>query len=76
MKTNNFLDQRIIEISQKVVQAAQETINDTLVKVYLFGSYARGDYNSESDIDFLIIANVSQEEACAKHMELRKKCPA
>jgi len=28
--------------------------NQPVTKVYLFGSYARGDYRQESDIDFLV----------------------
>lgn len=31
--------------------------NDFVKKVYLFGSYARGDANEKSDIDFLIETN-------------------
>ena len=75
MQANNITDPRIIAISRRVVQAAKDTYKDKLVKVYLFGSYARGDYDSESDIDFLIIADTSQEEACAKHTEIRNKMP-
>ena len=75
MQTNQITDPRIISISQRVVQAAKDTFKDQLDKVYLYGSYARGDYDHESDIDFLIIANISQEEACAKHIEVRNKMP-
>ncbi len=32
-------------------------LNEEIKGVYLFGSYARGDYDSESDIDILIITN-------------------
>ncbi len=28
--------------------------NQPVRKVYLFGSYARGDYSQESDVDFLV----------------------
>jgi uncharacterized protein len=30
---------------------------DRLYKIILYGSYARGDYNEESDIDFLVVLN-------------------
>lgn len=33
------------------------TATDPDAKVILFGSYARGDYNEESDIDLLILIN-------------------
>ena len=29
---------------------------------YLYGSYARGDYNKESDVDILLIATLSENE--------------
>ena len=72
MSKKSIADTRISEISQRVIQAAKDTFKEKLEKVYLFGSYARGDYDEESDIDFLIIADTSQEEACAKHMEVRR----
>ena len=75
MRTNDIKDPRIIAVSERVIQAARETFKDKLDKVYLFGSYARGDYDNESDIDFLIIADTSHEEACAKHNEIRDKMP-
>ena len=30
---------------------------DRLSKIILYGSYARGDFNDESDIDFLVLLN-------------------
>ena len=41
----------------------QDSLGEKLDRVILYGSYARGDYDNESDIDFIIIANVPQEEA-------------
>ena len=55
-------DARISEITHKVHRAAKSALGDKLDKIVLFGSYARGDYDSESDIDFCIIANVPREE--------------
>ena len=34
----------------------------TLEKIILYGSYARGDYNEDSDIDILILVNVPPSE--------------
>ena len=68
-------DPRISEISQKVLQAAKDTLGDKLDKVILYGSYARGDYNSESDIDFFISARVPQHEANKWRNDIRKKIP-
>lgn len=35
---------------------------------YLYGSYARGDYNNDSDVDILLIVDLSQEEISEKRM--------
>lgn len=35
---------------------------DSVEEVILFGSYARGDYNEESDIDVLIVGDVDFDE--------------
>ena len=41
---------------------AEEVFNDKLSEVILFGSYARGDYDNESDVDIMILMNISREE--------------
>ena len=41
-----------------------DTLGDKLHKVILYDPYARGDYVSDSDIDFKILADVPQEEVC------------
>jgi hypothetical protein len=48
-------------ITEKVCAAAKEVLGDKLEKVILFGSYARGDYDEESDIDIMIIADIALE---------------
>ncbi len=40
----------------------EEILGTHLVRIVLYGSYARGDFNQHSDIDVMILANVSQEE--------------
>jgi len=51
------------EITSRVCAAAKEVLGDKLEKVILFGSYARGDYDEESDIDIMVIADIALEEA-------------
>ena len=36
-------------------QAMQELYGDRLANVILYGSYARGDFKSESDVDFMVV---------------------
>lgn len=67
--------QNVNSVIQEVVQASKDTLGDKLDKVILFGSYARGDFSNESDIDFLIVAHVSQEEASVQRGNIRSKIP-
>ena len=63
MTRDKIVTPQLSEISHKVIQAAKDTLGDKLEKVILYGSYARGDYDHESDIDFFILAHVPQEDA-------------
>lgn len=58
MCTKNQLN----EIMKKLSDEAKIIFGDSLNSVILFGSYARGDYDEESDIDVLILANLNAEE--------------
>ena len=46
------------QISNRVVQAARESLGNKLDKVILYGSHARGDNNEESDIDIMVLADI------------------
>ncbi|MCL2426660.1 MAG: nucleotidyltransferase domain-containing protein [Oscillospiraceae bacterium] len=46
------------EVSIKVRSA----LGDKLNKIILYGSYARGDYDVESDIDIMVLADISENE--------------
>ena len=39
----------------KLKQKLIEVFDDKLKKIYLYGSYARGDYDEESDVDILLV---------------------
>lgn len=40
--------------------------------IYLFGSYAKGNYNKESDIDIAIVSDMSAENAEKNRLSLWK----
>ena len=58
------------EITSKVVQAAKDSLGDKLDKVILYGSYARGDYDDESDIDIMVLADIPADTANKLDMEM------
>ncbi len=42
----------------------QKLYGDALNAVILYGSYARGDYTEESDVDIMILVDLPEEELC------------
>lgn len=49
-------------ILQTMVQAYQAVYGANVVKIILYGSYARGDYQKESDIDIVAIVQGDREK--------------
>ncbi len=43
------------EICRRVVAAYRNAYGDDIEAIYLYGSYARGDFDEDSDIDFAAI---------------------
>lgn len=63
-KIDSILKQFIMEIST--------LIGDRLKKVILYGSYARGDYDKNSDIDIMILTDFDEEEIAEYRMKIRE----
>jgi predicted nucleotidyltransferase len=49
-------------IISEIYHFSRETFGNKLVDVILFGSYARGDYDQESDIDIMILVDMEKEK--------------
>ena len=49
-------------ITKRMVQEYREIFGGNLKKVYLYGSYARGDYNEDSDIDIVGIVDYDEND--------------
>ena len=60
------------EITAKIVQAARERLGDKLDKVILYGSYARGDCDDESDIDIMVLADIPRESCGDEYKKINK----
>ena len=55
-----------MEDKRKILQTfTQDVINelgDSVKKIILYGSYARGDYNAQSDMDIMILTKLHPNE--------------
>ena len=49
-------------ILTEIAKTAKDTFGTHLDSVILYGSYARGDYTAESDIDVMILARIDSHQ--------------
>lgn len=49
-------------VLEKVKNTSKQLYGDKLNRIILYGSYARGDYTEESDIDIMIVLNCDVDE--------------
>ena len=49
-------------ILSRIYKNTHSIVGNPLIDVILFGSYARGDYDEESDIDIALIVDLAREE--------------
>lgn len=55
-------ESEINAIIREVLAEVKELLKDDIYKIVLYGSCARGNYDSESDIDIMIIMNCGKEK--------------
>ncbi len=58
MCTENQLEKVLSEVKLQT----EILLSNKLRSIILFGSYARGDYDNESDIDIMVLADIADEE--------------
>jgi predicted nucleotidyltransferase len=63
-------DEQLGIITGRIVDVASQRLGEHLEDVLLYGSYARGDHGNESDIDIMILADVTAAEACELEQDL------
>ncbi len=51
------MKQKVYSCLNDYIKIAKEVYGDKLLKVNLYGSYARGDFNEESDVDLLFLVD-------------------
>ena len=58
------------EICRRVVAAYRRAYGDDIEAIYLYGSYARGDFDEDSDIDFAAIVKDNTSDICKKSRQV------
>jgi predicted nucleotidyltransferase len=49
-------------IKKQIVSSYEMVYGNSIVEIILYGSYARGDYDSDSDVDFVAVVNGKRSE--------------
>ena len=52
----------IDKILNEFIKKVKDLLGDRVKKIILYGSYARGDYNKNSDVDLMILTDLNPEE--------------
>ena len=53
---------KINTVIQDFIKGVNEILGNRAKKIILYGSYARGDYKENSDIDIMILTDLTDEE--------------
>lgn len=49
-------------INKEMAKCYRQIFGKDIVDIFLYGSYARGDYDSQSDIDFVAVVRGNRKE--------------
>ena len=60
----------IKKIIDEFIIKADKILGTRLKRIILYGSYARGDFNKESDIDIMILTDLTDEEMYKYFVEI------
>ena len=56
------MPENVSSIIYKFSQEVKRMLGEKLTKVIVYGSYARGDYRDNSDVDIMILVKLTDEE--------------
>lgn len=56
------VEEKIKNIMSEVYEELIKLFGKKIERITLYGSYARGDFNLESDVDIMILLNCDQKE--------------
>ena len=63
----------IQKVLNDFLEEVKTILGNRLKKIVLYGSYARGDYNKSSDIDIMILTDLSDKEISEYSMKIQEK---
>lgn len=66
------MEERIKNITLEVNEELIKLFGEKIERIILYGSYARGDFSLESDVDIMILLNCTQKEIMEKRKEISK----
>ncbi len=66
------MEERIKNITTEVNEELIKLFGGKIERIILYGSYARGDFDLESDVDIMILLNCNQEEIKEKRKEISR----
>lgn len=67
-----YLSNELQKITNNVVSEVIKLLGNKFFKIILYGSYARGDFTYDSDIDIMILLNCDKDEVKLYRKEISK----
>lgn len=64
----------IQKILNDFLEETKEILGNRIKRILLYGSYARGDYNKNSDIDIMILTDLTDKEISEYSNIIWEKC--
>ena len=58
-------------VLKQFIEELSKLLGNRLKKVILYGSYARGDYDKNSDLDIMILTDLTEDELIKYRMKIR-----
>ena len=62
LKEGDDMSQTMNDLISEYVAAIRDIYGVHLKQVILYGSYARGDFNADSDVDIMVLVDLTDEE--------------
>ena len=65
------MTEKVNSVLKQLIEDVSNLLGDRLKKVILYGSYARGDYDKNSDLDIMILTDLNEQELAENRIKIR-----